>query len=265
MKIPVYDLKGKVKAQVTVAKAFREPVRKDLIERAFLVERSCERQPYGADKLAGKRTSAHYHGLRHYRYTMMNREMARMKRIHNQGFLSYTARFVPQAVKGRKAHPPKVEKVWEIKINKKERAKAVLSAVSASADKNAVLSRGHEMNGVKHIPLIIDDSLQAVSRTKELAQILALLGLEKELGRVKEKKTKAGKGKRRGRKNKKKRGPLIIIKEDKGIKKAGSNIPGVETATLNELSLSLLAPGGQAGRLCIWSKSAVEEFDKNLK
>ena len=72
MKIPVYDLKGKVKTEITVANAFKGPVRKDLIERAFLTERSKERQPYGANPLAGKRTSAHYHGMRHYRFTMMN-------------------------------------------------------------------------------------------------------------------------------------------------------------------------------------------------
>ncbi len=265
MKIPVYDLKGKVKAQITVAKAFRAPVRKDIIERAFLAERSKERQPYGADPLAGKRTSAHYHGRRHYRYSMMNREMARMKRIHNQGFLSYRARVVPQAIKGRRAHPPKVEKVWKTKVNKKERLKAILSAIAASTDKDIITSRGHELENVKHVPLIIDDSLQGMNRTKELAQTLGALGLEKEMERVKEKKTKAGRGKTRGRRNRKRTGPLLIIMEDKGLKRACSNIPGIEAATLKELSLSLLAPGGQPGRLCIWSKSAVEEFDKNLK
>ncbi len=265
MKIPVYDLKGKVKAQITVAKAFRGPVRKDIIERAFLAERSKERQPYGTDPLAGKRTSAHYHGLRHYRYSMMNREMARMKRIHNQGYLSFTARFVPQAVKGRRAHPPKVEKVWKIKVNKKERLRAILSAIAASAEKDTLLSRGHELNGVKNIPLIIDDSLQGVRKTKELAEILAAVGLKGELERVKKKKTRAGKGKTRGRRSRKRTGPLLIIREDKGVKMACSNIPGVEATTLKELSVSLLAPGGHPGRFCVWSKSALEELDKNLK
>jgi len=265
MKVPVYDLKGKAKVPITVAKAFKTPVRKDLIERAFLAERSCERQPYGSDPLAGHRTSAHYHGKRHYRYTMMNREMARMKRIHNQGFLAYTARFVPQAIKGRRAHPPKVEKVWKTKINKKERARAILSAISASANTDIVAERGHVLADVKHTPLVIDDGIESVSKTNELAKTLLLFGLEKEMERVKEKKVKAGKAKRRGRKNKRKTGPLLIIKEDRGVGKAVSNIPGFETATLKELSLTLLAPGGQPGRLCIWSKSAVEEFDKNLK
>ncbi len=121
MQTSIYDIKGKVKGKITIPKIFSVAVRKDLIEKAVLAERSRKRQPYGSDPLAGKRTSAHYHGRRSIRWSMMNREMARTKRIHNQGGLNYTARFVPQATKGRKAHPPKAEKKWKLKINKKSK------------------------------------------------------------------------------------------------------------------------------------------------
>src|SRR3990172_1377076 len=125
MKVPVYSLKGEVKESKDFHKAFSEPVRTDLISRAVAVERSGSRQPYGTDPLAGKRTSAHYHGRRKVRHSMMNREMSRMARIHGTGFMHMTARFVPQATKGRKAHPPKGEKVWTLEMNKKERMKAL--------------------------------------------------------------------------------------------------------------------------------------------
>jgi len=37
-----------------------------------------------------------------------------MSRIHGKGagYMAWRARVVPQAVKGRRAHPPKSEKIW---------------------------------------------------------------------------------------------------------------------------------------------------------
>jgi len=192
----------------------------------------------------------------------MNREMARMKRIHDQGFLNLTARFVPQAIKGRKAHPPKAEKNWTQKINKKERKKALLSAIAATSQKDFILSRGHKLNGVKHIPLIVEDKLQELEKIKDVKNVLVSLGLKEELERAKEKKIRAGKGKMRNRKYVRKKGPLLIIKEDKGICLAGKNMPGVEVVKAKDLSVDLLAPGTMPGRLCIWTVSALEEMEK---
>jgi large subunit ribosomal protein L4e len=264
MKVPVYTLKGQPKGTVEIAKAFSAPVRKDVIKRAVAAERAAARQAYGADPVAGHRSSAHYHGKRHYRHTMMNREMARMKRIHGSGFLHFTARVVPQARKGRKAHPPKAEKIWDKKVNKKEMALAMLSAVSASADKEMLAARGHILNGAKSIPLVLEDSVQGLKRTKETAELLKALGLEDEMVRVSEKKIRQGKGKARGRKYRTRTGPLFIVKEDNGLVRASMNLPGVDSATVTGLSVEMLAPGGQPGRLCIWSKSALEEFEKTL-
>jgi len=258
--IPVYDLNGEEKGNIKLPECFLQPVREDLIIKAVLAEMSLLRQPYGTDPLAGKRTSAHYHGLRHYRYSMMNREMARMKRIHNQGYLNLTARFVPQAVKGRKAHPPKVEKVWKLKINKKERLKALLSAISASMNKELVKARGHKIDEIKHIPIVFVDDFQKLKKTKDVLKVLENFGLSKEIERCKEKKVRAGKGKMRGRRYKKKKGPLIIISKDEGVVKAARNIPGVDIALPNQLTVSMLAPGTHPGRLTLWTKSAIENF-----
>jgi len=263
---PVYDLDGKHKGEVELAKPFSRPVRTDLIKRAVLAERSEKRQPYGSDPLAGYRTSAHYHGKRHYRYTMMNREMARMKRIHGRvGFLSMTARIVPQATKGRKAHPPKPGKVWKEKINKKEWLNALYSAIAASADKDTISGRSHAIEGVKHVPLIVEDRLQELKKASEVKKALEELGLGKELARVKPKKRNAGKGKMRGRRAGQKKGPVIIIAEDKGVIRAARNLPGVEATTLADLDVETLAPGTHPGRLAVWTKSAVEALAKTAK
>jgi large subunit ribosomal protein L4e len=236
MKSKIYDINGMEAGQIELGELFSIPVRLDIIKRAVIAE--YVRQPYGRDVLAGKRTSAHYHSLRRYRWTMMNREMARMARIHHQGYLDWTARFVPQAVKGRAAHPPKVEKIWTKKINKKEKLLALLSAISATADPKFVAGRGHIIDGIK-LPLIVKDDIEKISTTSDIIAILEKIGLGAELKRCK-------------------KGPLIVVKEDKGIGK----IKAIDAVTINRLHVGQLAPGALPGRLCIWSTSAIEELKK---
>jgi large subunit ribosomal protein L4e len=262
MQVPVYGLKGEKVGEVKVGSAFSKPLRTDMIKRAVLAERSVNRQAYGTDKLAGLRTSATYLGRRAIRNSMMNKEMARMKRIVAGGHMHFRARAVAQAVKGRMAHPPKPEKIWKMKVNKKERIQALISAVSATADKETVMKRGHSVDKVKHLPLVLDDSFQELKKNKEVVAALEALGLEAELLRCSEKKTRAGRGKARGRRTIRRKGPLIVISEDRGVGKAARNIPGVDVAKSEELTVSMVAPGTSPGRLTIWTKSAIEKIDK---
>ena len=258
MKVPVYGLKGEVKGEVTLGKAFSHPARKDLIRRAVVSEESRTRQHYGADPLAGKRTSAKYIGTRSEKGSMMNKEMARSKRITAGGYMHWRARFNPNNVKGRRAHPPLVEKVWDKKINRKEMLLALFSAVSCSSEKAMVKSRGHDVEGVKHIPLVLEDGFQELKKTSQVEEVLTALGLGSELERCSEKKTRAGRGKTRGRRNIRKKGPLIVVSEDKGISKAAGNIPGVDVSLAGKLKVGMLAPGTLPGRLTIWTRSAAE-------
>jgi large subunit ribosomal protein L4e len=259
--LPVFGLNGKERGRISLPKAFSESVRKDLIQRAVLAEASKFRQAYGSDPLAGQRSSAHYHGRRGRRDSQMNREMSRMKRIHGHGFLNMTARVVPQAVKGRKAHPPKPEKKWELKINKKERRKALSSALSATLDREMVLERGHKISGVKHVPLVLEDDFQKIVKTSEAVEVLKKFGLEEELERCGRKKVRPGKGRTRGRKYRTKRGPLVVIGKDEGVVKALGNVQGVDVSLAKELDVGSLAPGTHPGRLAVFTKSAIKEFD----
>jgi large subunit ribosomal protein L4e len=198
---------------------------------------------------------------------MMGVEMARLPRIHGKPapHMLYRARFVPQAVKGRVAHPPKVEKVWVQKINRKERRKAIRSAIAATALKEWVAGRGHRIKGVKELPIVVEDEIQRINKTKKLIEFLKRIGLEEELERVKKKKVRAGKGKRRGRKYRRKVGPLIVVSKDEGIGKAAANIPGVEVCQVEDVCTECLAPGTQPARLVIWSASAFEKLKEFFK
>jgi large subunit ribosomal protein L4e len=260
MKVDVFDLDGKPKEKIELPKVFSEQIREDLIRRAVLVSLSNKRQPYGTDIEAGQRSSAHYHGYRRHRYAMMNREMARMPRIHGKAppFLYFSARNVPQATKGREAHPPRVEKIWKLRINKKERVKAIRSALAAVANKEIVLKRGHKFDG--EVPIVVEDKFQEFKKTKDVVEFLKKIGLKKELERISEKKVRAGRGKMRGRKYKRKIGPLFVISEDKGISRAAKNISGTEVVEAKKVGAIHLAPGTMPGRLTIFTKSAIEKL-----
>ena len=257
------SIKGEQLKELKLPEVFSTEYRPDVIQRVIVGIQKNRRQPYGADRMAGKRTSAHYHGRRHDRWTMMNREMARLPRLHGKiGYLAYRARFAPQTVKGRVAHPPKVEKVWAEKINKKEWLKALYSAVSSTINKHLIFSRGHIIDESKKLPLVLDDSFEKLKKTKDVLKVLYTIGLEKELERVKNgKKERAGKGSMRGRRYKKVKGPLIIIGKDGNVSVSAKNIEGVDISPVDKLTVEHFAPGTHPGRLCIWTKSALLKLD----
>jgi large subunit ribosomal protein L4e len=257
--VSVFGIDGREIEKIELPKVFSQPVREDLILRAFLAIQSHKRQPYGPNELSGMRTSAHYHGKRRSRYTMMNREIARHQRLHSKTvpFLFWQARVAPQTKGGRPGHPPKPEKDWYQKINKKERIKAIISAIAATSLKEFVKARGHNVDEIKELPIVVDDKLEEIKKTREIVEFLEKIGLKKELERVKKKKVRAGKGKMRGRKYKKKVGILFVVNEDRGIGKAVRNLPGYEVVLAKDLSVEQLAPGGKPGRLTIFTKSAI--------
>jgi len=260
MKVNVLDLKGKSSSQIELPKMFTQEVRPDIVKRSFLSLQTLVRQPYGSDPMAGKRTSAHYHGRRHIRHTMMNISRARLPRIHDSGFLSHRVRRIPQAVKGRRAHPPKTMKDWIQKVNKKENLLAFKSAFAATASLDYVRERGHLIDDIR-LPLVIIDNVHSLKKTKDVRELLINIGLGKELERTKEKKVRKGRGKTRGRKYKRKVGPLFVVTEDKGILKAVKNILGVDVRLIDELTIKDLAPGSNPGRLIIYSQSALKSLE----
>lgn len=262
--VNVYSLKGEKVGTVKLGEVFSIPLREDLISKVVIAQQSNKRKKYGTDPMAGKRTSAHYHGSAHVytRARMAKREMARMARIHGEGPLLFNARFVPQAIKGRECHPPMAERDWSRDLNKKEKKLALLSAIAASSKKELVAERGHKIDGLKEIPLVIVDDFENLSKTKEVNGALMALGLKAELERSKIKKIRPGIGKSRGRVYRKKKGPLVVVSKKCALQKAARNIAGLDIAMVGQLNTELLAPGTMAGRLTIWTKSAIEEVNK---
>jgi large subunit ribosomal protein L4e len=257
--VKVFSLNGTQGKEIALPKVFSVIVRNDLIKRAFLAERSNSRQAYGTNFLAGLRTSAHYHGVKDTRGSMKNREIARMPRSHNSSpQQEWRARRVPQSVGGRRTHPPKAYKIWDQKINRKEAKLAMSCAIAASAVLENVKNRGHIFDG--ELPIVFENDIQKISKTKELKTILKSVNLDKDLARGEKKKVRAGRGKMRGRKYKRKKSVLFIVDGKQEMVKSVSNLQGCEICDVNTMKISLLAPGAVAGRLIVWSEGAINKL-----
>jgi len=250
--VKIFDLQGKPVDKTTLPAVFETPLRTDVIKRAVLAIQSSRLQPQGRDPMAGKRTSAESRG------TGMG--IARVPRVKGGGG---RAAFAPSTVGGRQPHPPRSEKKIVKHIPKKEARFALLSAIAATASEDAIASRGHQIEDIPEVPLIVTDSIGELTKTSELEAALTNLGVSSDLYRVKaSRKIRAGKGKRRGRKMKQSVGPLIVVAENKGVFEAANNLPGVDVSIVNNLNAEMLAPGTHPGRLTLWATGAIEQLDK---
>ncbi|MFH1403919.1 MAG: 50S ribosomal protein L4 [Candidatus Altiarchaeota archaeon] len=241
----IYSIKGKVKGEAKLPKVFTSPYRPDLIQRSVVAEQAFTRQPQGVDPGAGFRTSAGYFGSRKRSYRQsINKAMARLPREKRGGGGLGKVRRVPQSVGGHRAHPPQC-KDYSKKINNKEWKNALDSAIAATANKKLVEERGHNLGEIKDLPIIIEDAVQEVKKASEAVKILKELGLAEELDRCRQRGV----------------GMLLVVGEDKGVMNALNNIKGLEVATINDLDVDTLAPGTHAGRLTIWTESAIKKLD----
>lgn len=244
MKAKVFDLNGEVQEEIELPRVFETEYRPDIIRKAVHAIQSNRRQAYGPNPLSGINYSAENWGPG-FGY-------ARVPRLKT----GRRAAIVPQAVKGRQAHPPKVQKVWKEKINKKEMKKALCSAIAACANPQLVSERPHVFDG--DLPKIVADDFETLKKTKEVIGVLKALGLYGDVERAKARKRyRAGKGKMRGRRYVGKKSLLIVVGNDSEVLRAARNLPGVDAVAARNLNVELLAPGAKAGRLTLWTRSAI--------
>jgi large subunit ribosomal protein L4e len=254
MKVNVFSVDGKPAGEVELPPAFETEVRPDLIRRAVISSQTARLQPWGADEMAGKRTSAETWGK--------GFGVARVRRVKGTRYpAAGMGAFAPFTVGGRRAHPPKVEKVLRERINRKERRLAIRSAIAATGNARLVKSRGHAVDGVPQLPLVVTDDLEALNTVDLVRDALTKLGVWKDVERASEGvKVRAGRGKMRGRRYRSRVGPLIVVSQDRGISRGAGNLPGVDVVNVRRLSAEVLAPGGHPGRLTVWTRGAIERL-----
>jgi len=250
------DEQAKSAGTVVLPAVFKTSVRPDLINFVHTNMHKNKRQAYAVSAKAGHQTSAESWGT--------GRAVARIPRVSGGGtHRAGQAAFGNMCRGGRMFAPTKTWRKWHRKVNVNQRRYATASALAASALPSLVMARGHKIDNIEEVPLVLSSKVESVSKTAEAAAILKRIGAYDDVAKIKtSKKLRAGKGKLRNRRITTRRGPLIIYANDNGITKAFRNLPGVELCDVTRLNLLQLAPGGHLGRFCIWTQAAFTKLDE---
>lgn len=240
---------------VSLPAIFKAPIRPDVVSEVSQLMRRNRRQPYAVSEAAGHQTSAESWGT--------GRAVARIPRVRGGGtHRSGQGAYGNMCRGGRMFAPTKTWRRWHRKINVNLKRYALVSALAATGVPALVQSRGHIIDGLSELPLVVSDDIQKYQKTKQAVTFLRRSKVWADVQKVyKSQRLRAGRGKMRNRRRIQRRGPLVIYDKDEGLRKAFRNIPGVDTMKVNKLNLLKLAPGGHVGRLCVWTESAFAKLD----
>jgi len=254
--VTVYSEKGEVtNVHVKLPMIYKAPIRPDLVSFIHEQIRKNHRQAYAVSKEAGHQTSAESWGT--------GRAVARIPRVRGGGtHRSGQGAYGNMCRGGRMFAPTRVWRRWHRRVNVAQKRYAICSAVAATGVPGLVMARGHIVDEIAEVPLVISDKVEAFKKTKEAVTFLKQIKAWNDIEKVySSKRLRPGKGKMRNRRFKKKKGPLIIYNQDNGIQRAFRNIPGIDFLQVDRLNLLKLAPGGHLGRFCIWTEGAFRKLD----
>ncbi|MBD3210548.1 50S ribosomal protein L4 [Candidatus Micrarchaeota archaeon] len=248
MKATIYSVEGKALRQIDLPEVFESPQREDLVKRAVLSEESRLRQPKGSYPLAGMETSARYRGRKEDFGAVKNKGIAHQPHeVLPNGQLGKVKR-IPTAVKGRRAHPPKVTKKYVELINRKEHARALASALAFSTNRNVVCKRCNTDIGPS-IPIVLESSFEKLGKTREVVKLIDALKLSGLIVKSKKNSTRS----------------LLVVVSDGSKLNAASNVPGVDVVKVSDLQVRHLAPGTHPGRLTLFSEDALPEIARRFE
>jgi len=254
--ITVYNEKNEPSGvTITLPAVYKAPIRPDIVNFVHMNMSKNRRHPYAVSKEAGHQTSAESWGT--------GRAVARIPRVRGGGtHRSGQGAFGNMCRGGRMFAPTKTWRRWHRKINVNQRRYAVCSAIAATGIPALVMSKGHKIEEIPEVPLVVSSKIQEYTKTKQAVQFLRKFNAWADIQKVyNSKRFRAGKGKMRNRRRIQRLGPVIVYRKDQGLTRAFRNIPGIETINVDKLNLLRLAPGGHVGRFVIWTEDAFRRLD----
>jgi len=233
---------------------FTSPIRNDIVQFVHKEMAKNGRQAYGVNRLSGMKHSAESWGT--------GRAVARIPRVKGSGTHAAAAgAFGNQCRNGRMFAPTKTYRRWHRRINLHQKRFATTSALAASAVPALLMARGHKIENIAEVPLVVEDAIQTYAKTKDAVAFLEAIRAMDDINRVNDSKSiRAGKGKSRNRRYVQRRGPLLVLPDAKGVR-AFRNIFGLDIGNVHALNLLTLAPGGHLGRFVIWTNGAFNQLD----
>lgn len=252
--VSVYDAKtGAATGSVALPAVFTAPIRMDVVSFVHTNMAKNSRQAYAVSREAGHQTAAESWGT--------GRAVSRIPRVPGGGtHRAGQGAFGNMCRGGHMFNPTRVWRRWHRRVNVGQRRFATVSALAASAIPALVMARGHAVEDVVELPLVLDTV--NVDKTKQAVEVLSKFGAYADVEKSKaSRKIRAGKGKMRNRRYVQRRGPLVVYGEGDNVEKAFRNLPGVEVCNVERLNLLQLAPGGHVGRFIVWTQAAFERLD----
>merc|ERR1712212_611021 len=231
--ITVYDDKNTSSGSaVCLPAVFRAPVRPDIVSRIHNDVSKNKRQPYAVNVDVGHQTSAESWGT--------GRAMARIPRVKGGGTQrSGQGAYGNMCRGGRMFAPTKTWRRGHRKVNTAQKRYAICSAIAATGVPALVMAKGHQIQGIPEVPLVVADKVQSFAKTKEAVVFLRKNKAWADVAKVyATRRMRAGKGKLRNRRRVQKLGPLVIDDQDQGLTKAFRNIPQPKMAN-TDLSVLL--------------------------
>merc|ERR1740127_339217 len=148
---PVVTVQNDAKSQVELPAVFLAPIRPDIVQFVHTSMNKNKRQAYAVNKDAGMQTAAESWGT--------GRAVARIPRVPGGGtHRAGQGAFGNMCRGGRMFAPTKTWRRWHRRVNLKQKRHAVVSALAASAVPSLLMARGHHVESVPEVPLVLDDS-----------------------------------------------------------------------------------------------------------
>jgi len=255
--VTIQSLTGE-KRVTPLPSVFTSPIRIDVVQKVYTCMAKNRRQAYGVKDWAGHQVAAESWGT--------GRAVARIPRVPGSGTSrSGQGAFGNMCRKGRMFAPTRVWRKWHRIISKGQKRFATVSALAATSVPSLVLARGHRIEDVAEIPLVVSNAdIDGIAKTKDAIEFLKKINAYTEIEKVKDsRKLRRGAGKARNRRYVQRRGPLIVYQnENTKVSQAFRNIPGIELCNVSRLNLLQLAPGGHIGRFIIWTEDAFKSLDR---
>ena len=265
MKAHILEIDGKKGKEIALPSAFSAIVREDIV--AKVLEAKKTRQPYAPSPVGGKQHSASgkIQHVRHVWKTMQGKGISRVPRkiMSRRGSqFNWVGAEIPNAVGGRRAHPPKILSMINTRrINKKEMSLAMKSALAATGNEKIVSQRYERLKEQKisGLPLVVESKITHLKAKELIASLKKVLGDILFEVSLKQRSVRSGKGKARGRKYKKNLGLLLVVGNKEKLK---TNV--IDVRNVKELNVTDLANGG-VGRLTMYTEEAIKEIGERIK
>merc|ERR1711912_119588 len=167
--VTVWAANGTAAESAPMPGVFSAPIRNDLVHFVHSNLAHNRRQGHAVFYKAGAEHSAESWGT--------GRAVARIPRISGSGTSrSGQATFGNMCRKARMFAPLKIWRKWHAKANITQRRHAVTTALAATACTPLVMARGHSVDTVPELPLVVDAAIASDTTTSKLLTTLTTLG-----------------------------------------------------------------------------------------